>query len=180
MRLPAKIPLLAAAALLALAGCGPVGPSTPMAALQQEFGGTEISRVYPFRAELGHGSYLYFLQLKGPAAAPTAAIVLKQSGHWSVWEFSTIEVLTGCKEPAAVAVTPVGTVRPPARAPTVIAGRIQGSAQVGGLLYTIGRHSYPATLLPDGFWYTVTNGQGGRLTIHLSDQRGAPIPFCSA
>jgi hypothetical protein len=179
MRWSPRLALVGAASLLALAGCGSVGSSSPMAALRQEFGGSEISRVYPFRANLAHGSYLYFLQLKGPVASPTAAIVLHENGGWSVWEFTTIEVLSGCTQPLSVEEAPVGTPLPPVAAPTVIAGRIEGSGTVAHLTYSVGTNTYPATLLPDGFWYSVTDGKGGRTRIQVTNGAGTPIPFCS-
>ena len=61
---------------------------------------------------------------------------------------------------------------------TLHAGRIENGVAVGSLTYAIDGHAYPARLLSDGFWWTVTRNEGGQIVVDAKDAAGRALTTC--
>ncbi len=167
---------------LLLAGCG--GPTTPQAALQQQFAlQGQNPRIYPFHDNLARGYRLYFLDLPGSTIpSPTAAILHRYQGNWLVTQYVSIPYISGCRKPIAVSFGGLMAVGALTGRRQIAVGRIEGSAAVGSLVYSLGTEQSNATLLRDGFWLAPlvlpSVNLNAPVQISLHDAAGRQIPAC--
>lgn len=179
---------------LLLAGCG--GTPTPQSALNKRF--QSISKLYPFHANVERNSRLYFFVPKPtdksyPPLSPVAAVLYRYKDNWSVWEYASIPNATApseCDESLAsiafLTASPRDLQPPHKPEPgleqqsqpkhTLLVGRLAGnSGPVGSLVLSLGGRSYPAHLLPDGFWFVNAQNANGSMGVTLKDDSGQVI-----